>query len=826
MVATDPATPLSHAGQATGQPDESVRPNGTWSGEPASNGRGLPNEPSWPDAGDRRVVFLLDASSPLERRILEGWIERHRDEAGPGGYEIATIPPSRRRGMPHDGRLETCVAASDGDPLLAPLRVAWEREKVEGVRPNPLRELLTVGDPRDPGRIRQAMILRRHPERCMIVAGEPAPLSALRERWRAAGGADPTHTTGLAEFVWRQAALALERAERRLRGARYKVPKLVREDILARPAFRAGVARLARETGRDEAKVSAEAAGYLREIAATHSPHVIDLTAHLIHVLYTQGYGALHFDRERLSELFSLTQRYPVVFLPSHKSNLDHLVLQYALHENGHPPNHTAGGINMNFFPVGPLVRRSGVFFIRRTFKDNPVYKFVLRQYIDYLVEKRFSMEWYIEGGRSRSGKLLPPRLGLLAYVVDAYRRGKAEDVFLIPVSIAYDQIQDVGDYVAEQRGAAKQKESFGWFVKLLRSLKRRFGDIHINFGEPLSVRSALGPPAAPGEEPHPDEDSIALQKLAFEVAVRIDRVTPITPTSLVTLALLGVGDRALTLAEVCAVLRELVAYVRRRELPTTAALALDTPEDVRRALGALVDSGVVAKFDEGPETVYLIGPDKHLTAAYYRNTIIHFFVNAAIAELSLVHTAERGCEDAQGEFFEEALRLRDLLKFEFFFPDKDVFRTEIAAEVALHDARWQEALAIGGAEAAALLRRMQPFLAHRVLRPFLEAYQVVGDVLNRQPVDAPFDESDFLSRCLALGKQYQLQRQIRSAESVSRVLFQTALNLARNRGLVDPGGPDLAARRAVFAEEIRGAIRRVDAIDALDAGRRAGLLV
>jgi len=791
----------------------------------AGGARQLPNEPGWPTADGRRIIFLLDVSSRLERRVLESWIERHRDRAGAAGYEVATIPPSRRRRMTQDGRLEACVA-SEGDPLLAPMRVAWEREKVAGVRENPVRELLTVGDPRDPGRLRQAMILRRHPERCLIVAGEPAPLSALRERWRTAGGADPAQTTGLAEFVWRQAALALERAERRLRGARYKVPKLVREDILARPAFRAGVARLARETDQDEAKVAAEAARYLREIAATHSPHVIDLTAHLIHVIYTQGYSeALHYDRRRLGELFSLTQRYPVIFLPSHKSNLDHLVLQYALHENGHPPNHTAGGINMNFFPMGQLFRRSGVFFIRRTFKDNHVYKFVLRQYVDYLIEKRFSMEWYVEGGRSRSGKLLPPRLGLLAYVADAYRRGKAEDVFLVPVSIAYDQIQDVGDYVAEQRGGKKQKESFGWFVKMVRSLSRRFGDIHINFGEPVSLRSALGP-ADPNAEPNPDEQSLALNKLAFEVAVRIDRVTPITPTSLVTLALLGVGDRALTLAEVCDVLGELVAYVRRRKLPTTEALALDTPDDVRRALGALVESGVVAYFDEGPETVYVIGPDKHLTAAYYRNTIIHFFVSAAIVELALVHTAERACEDAAAEFHEEALRLRDLLKFEFFFPEKEAFRAELSVELALHDAGWSEALAVGGAEAAALLRRMQPFLAHRVLRPFLEAYQVVGDVLTRQSVAAPFDEADFLARCLALGKQYQLQRQIRSAESVSRVLFQTALSLARNRGLVDPAGNDLAARRAVFAEEIRGAIRRVDAIDALDAGRRAGLIV
>ena len=151
-----------------------------------------------------------------------------------------------------------------------------------------------------------------------------------------------------------------------------------------------------------------------------------------------------------------------MVFLPSHKSNLDSLVLKYALHENGLPPNHTAGGINMNFFPIGLWLRRTGLFFIRRSFKDDEIYKFVLRQYIDYLVEKRFPLEWYIEGTRSRAGKLMPPRFGLLAYVVDAYRRGKSEDVLLVPVSIAYDQIQDVVAYAAEERGAKKQAESFG----------------------------------------------------------------------------------------------------------------------------------------------------------------------------------------------------------------------------------------------------------------------------------------------------------------------------------------------------------------------------
>ena len=132
---------------------------------------------------------------------------------------------------------------------------------------------------------------------------------------------------------------------------------------------------------------------------------MIDLVVQLWRLMYSRGYGeVLHYDREELEGLSALAQQHPVVFLPTHKSNLDHVVLQYMLHENGLPPNHTAGGINMNFFPVGPLVRRSGVFFIRRSFKDNAVYKFVLHHYIDYLIEKRFPLEWYIEGGRSRSG--------------------------------------------------------------------------------------------------------------------------------------------------------------------------------------------------------------------------------------------------------------------------------------------------------------------------------------------------------------------------------------------------------------------------------------
>jgi glycerol-3-phosphate O-acyltransferase len=793
----------------------------------------LENEPTWPDAGSRRVLLLADASSGIERRLLKAWAKRTRPDPGSNGgagHPWLEIPPSRRRRRRRaiDPRLEAALA-SDDDPLLAPIRVAWLPGLVNGERQARLSDLLKLGDPRDPGRLRQLWVLAVHRDRCRIVAGKPAPTSELRKRWRDAGGADSGQTGGLAEYVARQAALALERAERVLRGARYKVPRLVHEEILERPAFRGGLQRIASEEGIPLPRATKTAHRYLREIAAAHSPFVIDLLSNWIRWIYTRSYREdLQYDREKLAGIAKLAQLHPVVFLPSHKSNLDHLVLQYMLYEHGLPPNHTAGGINMNFFPMGALFRRSGIFFIRRTFKDNEIYKHVLRSYIDYLIEKRFNLEWYIEGGRSRSGKLLPPRFGMLAYVVDAFRRGRSEDVYLIPVSIAYDLIQEVGSYTSEARGGVKRAENFGWFLSFLRGLSRRSGDIHIRFGEPLSLRRALGSPD-PDAIPDPDEQSLELQKLAFEVSVRINQATPITPTSLVTLALLGWGDRAVTVREVTVSLVNLLNTVEERKHPATTALGpLRTDEGVRNLLDALVEHGLVSCYDEGPEAVYVISREDELTAAYYRNTVIHFFVNSAICELALLRIAEignGGSRDPVEALIDETMRLRDLFKFEFFFAEKEAFRQEIRDELQHLDPQWEEQLRAGADAIRAMVQGMRPFSAHRSLLPFLESYRVVAENLTRWDPDVDFDESRFLDECLALGKQQLLQRRIHSGSSVSKVLFQTALKLAKNRALADASAPALAERREEFAVEIRKALRHAEAIAALAASRRAGLI-
>ena len=770
----------------------------------------LLEEPAWPVDETSPVVFLIDASSNLERRLMRAWIDRNR----PSGATVdpVCIPASRRRrrGCRIDPGLESRMERDD-DPVLVPLRIAWLAPRRDGTRSVRLADLLKLGDPRDPDLLRQYLIMAKAPDRCQILVGEPARSSELITRWQ-----EGVESSSLSEFVARRAWLALERAERRVRGNRYKVPKFVHQEILGTSEFREGVVRFADQLDKSEETIFNRASRYLREIAATHDAFTIDLVANAIHWLYRQGYGSIHYEPQAFREISTLGQTSSLVFLPSHKSNLDHLVLQYVLWENDAPPNHTAGGINMNFFPIGPIIRRTGVFFIRRTFRDNPVYKFVLRSYIDYLIANRFPLEWYLEGGRSRSGKLLPPRFGMLTYVADSFRRGKAEDVYLVPTSIIYDQIQDVGSYAAEQLGKAKEKESFGWFLKSVRSLRRRYGNIHVRFGEPISLAKEIASSDS--------DQSLAVRKLAFETMSRVNRVTPITPTSLVTIALLANEDQALRCEDLVEAVRVVVAYAERRNLPLTEAIRLDSPKGVQLVLDRLVEHGIVTEYAAGPETVYMIGPDQHLAAAYYRNTVIHFFVNDAITELALLAAAEAESGDRLSVFSDHVMAMRDLLKFEFFFSDKDTFREQIFGELFHTDPDWETRLSGEPAEVLDLLRRFQLLTAPWVLRPFLEAYQVVADTLNAHSPYVEVDQRRFIADCLGLGKQYRLQRKIATEESISQVLFKSAFALAENRSLLDVDDEDLGARRKTFAAEIQEALRRIKVIDAIRAGRRAGI--
>lgn len=790
-------------------------------------------------------LILSAAETPVERELIERWAV----EVDSGSYDPSISGDPSDLGGPtpilemRSELLAERLQVGD-DPLLMPVGISWLPKERDGKREAGWRDLLSLRDPRRPHRLSQGRIAGRDADRYRVVVGAPALLSELRNRFvqrgglvspdprpdasavangdasAAANGTAPPDSLALTAFVVRQATLALERAERAVIGDRYKVPRLVVEEIVTGARYRHRLSELANRLQLPIGEVDARAVKALQELVAVQSRLAVDIFGTAMRPLHARAW-VVRAEAAELEQLRELNRHSALIFLPSHRSYADTLVLAEALHGHNFPRNHVVGGNNLALWPLASLARRAGVVFIRRSFRDDEVYKVAIQEYFGYLVSKRFNLEWYFEGGRSRTGKLRPPRFGLLTYVAAALQADPAIDVQLIPVSISYEHLQEVSSMAAEQRGTAKRREGLGWLARYARDQRRPAGDAVVRFGPPVDMRSRLPehPPASPEDEA---AQRLALNKLAFEVAVGINRATPVLPQSLLALALLGVRDRALTLEQVGRLLAPVQDYVESRSLPQSGTAALRRPWQLAATLNALERDKVVTIYAGGDEAVYSITPGQHLVAAFYRNNSIHWFVNRAIVELAMIEVAEQGGDRPLATAWAEALRLRDLLKHEFFFPDKEIFRRELLDELELIDPKWTERSG-SVADVRALLASSGFLLAHRVLRSFVEAELVVAERLVVHPVDRPIDEKAFLADCAGSGQQMLLQGRVHSAEALSGELFGSALRLAEGRQLLaaaegSQAAQDLAARREEFAGQLRHVADRIRLAAEIDA--------
>ena len=596
------------------------------------------------------------------------------------------------------------------------------------------------------------------------------------------------------------------------------------DSIIASPEFAVTVRELSQRTGRTPEDVALDARHCLEEMVADVEPRATEAWDRFGSWL-SRSYS-IDASGDNLPAIRQLGLRHSLVFLPNHRSYLDPLVLRRVLSKQGFPPNYILGGMNLAMWPASVLAKRAGLIFIHRSTRDDPVYPAMMRLYLGRLLQERANLEWYFEGGRTRTGKLRPPRMGVLRYLIDAFlgnesrqdHGGPREDVYIVPVSIVYDQQHEVEAISFEDTGGSKTPESLGWLWKFARAQSTRRGQVHVRFGEPLSLASVIDDAR---ERAGSADPTTVVPRVAFEIADRINDATPITPSALVTFALLDNGGRALTLAELLETLDPLIAYVRERRLPLTSGIDLARPDGLRQALRTLQDEGVVECYDGGLQPVYSIASDRFHEAAFYRNTLAHWFVYRAIAENALLAAAEVG-GDVVDETWNAALELRDLLKFEFFFPRKRVFAEDIRREASLAQPGWEDQqLTVDGV--LDRLDRTHLYVSHRIIGPFLEAYLVIAHRLAQLEPAAPVDTDALVSECLGIARQDWLMHRLYSPESISRDLMQGAIKLAGNRDLLGVGGDDLRKRREAFAEELRAAVSRVTIIRRAALGQLEG---
>ncbi len=550
--------------------------------------------------------------------------------------------------------------------------------------------------------------------------------------------------------------------------------------ILSNGDFQKILARLSVQKGISQVQANIEAESYLQELFAEHDPTVNFGFLEVFQYLIGQGFDKIiDTDTAELKALSRIMRRHPVAFVLTHKSYIDLVVLMIVLARHGLPLPFLFAGINLDMPGVGKIVRNNGVIFIRRSFKDNIIYKATLRYYISWLLRHQSHFMWAIEGTRSRTGKLVWPQMGILKYIAEA-EQDIRQQVKYVPVSIVYDLIPDVDDMTTETRGKRKKPETIKWMIGYLRKMSsEKLGKISLRIGEPADMFENVDDVLSLPKDAEILTDS-TISRLAFRLIHKINKITPVTTVSLICNALLS--KFSLTKRGVESNVADLMQIIENHKMDALVDRGMPIGESVQRALNLLVQAGIVKFQGDGLHTKYTVNRDKYLQATYYANMSVHHLVHRAFIELALVKIAEIKSKEIHIDFWKEIMSLRDFFKFEFFYSEKDKFSTEIEFELKyMLGEKLINDIFAKKADLTSILRTQNLLVAPVILSNYLEAYKVVAEGMLIWDPSIDFEENAFVEYCLFLGEEMHWLGQIKRVEAVSLPFLQNGIRLAKN---------------------------------------------
>ncbi len=671
---------------------------------------------------------------------------------------------------------------SPGRVLLVPQVFVWSRSA--GTRGR-LTDTL-FGSSEWPGNLRQVAQFLANWRHATLRAGEPVDLAEFLDREGGDGAGDDVLVRRLTYTLLRR----LERERRAILGPTRKPADRLREDIIRSPKLQKVVADMAGEGAAEREVMNARAMAMLREMEAALDMTAIAALDQLVQQAATRMFSAVEVDEAGVERLRQLAKEGTLVFLPSHKSHMDYVVFAWILYRHKLPMPVIAAGDNLNFLPIGPVLRRAGAFFIRRSFAGDRLYSAVVDAYIRRLLKDGLPLEFFIEGGRSRTGKLLPPKLGLLSIVVDAALRVPTRTTWFCPVSIGYERFVEEKAFVRELTGGEKQKESVGGLVKSVEALVGRYGRLSVQFGKPLSLADVLRDVDAAAQERDlaamtPPRRRAVITRLAYRVMNEINAVTAVTPGSLVATALLANDKRGLPHVDLVATCQVLARTLRRQDARFSASLVAPgvggelLTSALEEAVDLFVRAGHVEAHRVGDDVIYVVPPEARLSLDLAKNVIIHFFTARALIATALL--ANPGPPLALTAVRDRVLGMSRLFKYEFAFradaPFERIFEQEIEAleaegsieRVVVRPSEGPTALAPRGAAG-----REQIALYARLVDNSIEGYRLAARGLSVL-LRAPLVSRELVKRTMTLGERMFLAGEIVRREAVSRSLLENA---------------------------------------------------
>lgn len=395
--------------------------------------------------------------------------------------------------------------------------------------------------------------------------------------------------------------------------------------LLDEPLVKQAILEEAERERMPESKAQALALRYGNEIASDYTYSAIRFLEVVLSWFWNKIYDGIKVSH--IEGVQNVAQGHEVIYVPCHRSHIDYLLLSYLLFRNGLTPPHVAAGINLNMPVIGSLLRRGGAFFMRRTFKGNPLYSAVFNEYLHTLFTKGFPVEYFVEGGRSRTGRMLQPKTGMLAITLRSFLRNSRMPIVFVPVYIGYERVLEGRTYLGELRGATKKKESIFDIFKVIGALKQRFGQVSVNFGEPIKLAAFLDHEQPNWREqelgPHyrPGWLNETTHRLGERVAQGLNEAAAINPVNLVALALLSTNKLALDDQAMARILDLYLTLLRR--VPYSPHTTL--PEGDGKALIEYVKGmNLLSEQKDALGKILYLDEQNAVLMTYYRNNVLH----------------------------------------------------------------------------------------------------------------------------------------------------------------------------------------------------------
>jgi glycerol-3-phosphate O-acyltransferase len=656
------------------------------------------------------------------------------------------------------------------------------------------------GSEQRPRRLRKLSTLFKNPDRVFAEMSEPVHLGKFLAR-------PDIRDLGIdeqARELRRELIQQVNRHRQSITGPVRKTREELKQSILTGERLQQFMRQHSENRNLSLTEVHRKAISHLDEIMAKSNMAIIRAGELMVRWIVKIMFDGVIFSRSEMERVRTDAQKAPLILIPCHKSHIDYLIISYILFNHNMPCPLIAAGKNLSFWPLGPFFRGGGAFFIRRSFRGAVLYSKVFSEYIFRLLREGFNIEFFIEGGRSRTGKLILPKLGLLSILLHAFKDGACEDLRFVPIFIGYDRVLEESAYLHELEGGKKEPENIGQVIRARKFLKKRYGKIYLNFHESISLKEVLSRFDVPLNKMPPKQFSAFCRNLGHRMINAINAVTVVTPHALVAGAILTRSRDRFSQAALMDHIETYLTYLYSQEAKLSDTLLMDHTRAIEQVIDAYTQRKFIersgGKDAEGGDIEYSVVESKRPILEYYKNNCIALFVPAVFTSAAILELDAFSFTSA--DLYNGYRFLQDFFKNEFAYdidrPIENYIRKTVKAFIDDAILMPHPTLPDRYNITSAGFRKLKLF--SRFLKSYFESYWITLNFFMENPQNS-ISAKERLKKIQSKGNRMFKRRDIDLKEALSKINYENGADFFISRGIK---GSDNTDQIEFYAEKIK----------------------